>query len=107
VASQRYWELAATRAGSARDRLVALALDPIGPLFTEPERLLLEGSPSAVEVPPLLDAIGGGAHRLSEIASRLARPATSLTKPIARTLRRREHRRPCSRDARLQPRPTA
>ena len=34
----RYWELAATRSSSARDRLVALALDPHGALFSEPER---------------------------------------------------------------------
>src|SRR5262249_19838333 len=34
----RYWELAAERRGSARDRLLALALDPLGPLFPEPDR---------------------------------------------------------------------
>jgi hypothetical protein len=74
----RYWELAAQRRGSARDRVLALALDPLGPLFAEPERLLLEESPPAVELRPVLDAIGAGAHRLSEIAGRLGRPATSL-----------------------------
>ena len=74
----RYWELAAERPGSARARVVALALDPLGPLFAEPERLLLEESPPAVELRPVLDAIGAGAHRLSEIAGRLGRPATSL-----------------------------
>lgn len=74
----RYWELAAERRGSARDRVLALALDPLGPLFAEPERLLLEESPPAVELRPVLDAIGAGAHRLSEIAGRLGRPATSL-----------------------------
>lgn len=74
----RYWELAAERRGSARDRVLALALDPLGPLFAEPEQLLLEESPPAVELRPVLDAIGAGAHRLSEIAGRLGRPATSL-----------------------------
>jgi AAA+ ATPase superfamily predicted ATPase len=82
----RYWELAATRSGPARSRLVALALDPAGPLFTEPDRLLMEESPMALEVRPLLDAIGNGANRLSEIAGRLGRPATSLTKPVDRLI---------------------
>jgi uncharacterized protein len=82
----RYWELAARRPGSARDRAVALALDPLGPLFAEPERLLLEESPPAVELRPLLDAIGAGAHRLSEIAGRLGRPATSLGHALDRLI---------------------
>jgi AAA+ ATPase superfamily predicted ATPase len=82
----RYWELAADKPGSVRDRIVALALDPLGPLFAEPERLLLEETPSALEVRPLLDAIGAGAHRLSEIAGRLGRPATSLSRPLDRLL---------------------
>jgi AAA+ ATPase superfamily predicted ATPase len=80
----RYWELAAGRPGSARDRVIALALDPLGPLFAEPERLLLEESPPAVELRPVLDAIGAGAHRLSEIAGRLGRPATSLGHAVDR-----------------------
>jgi AAA+ ATPase superfamily predicted ATPase len=82
----RYWELAAGRRGSARDRVIALALDPLGPLFAEPDRLLMEESPPAVELRPVLDAIGGGAHRLSEIASRLGRPATSLGHALDRLL---------------------
>jgi AAA+ ATPase superfamily predicted ATPase len=80
----RYWELATALRGPAADRLVALALDPIGALFAEPERLLLEESPSAIEMRPVLDAIGAGAHRLSEIAGRLAMPATSLGRPLDR-----------------------
>jgi hypothetical protein len=90
----RYWELAAQRRGSARDRVIALALDPHGSLFAEPDRLLLEESPPAIELRPLLDAIGAGAHRLSEIAGRLGRPATSLGHALDRligmTLVRRE-----------------
>jgi AAA+ ATPase superfamily predicted ATPase len=74
----RYWELAASKRGAPIDRLVALALEPLGPLFAEPERLLLEETPPAIEIRPVLDAIGSGAHRLSEIAGRMGRPATSL-----------------------------
>jgi AAA+ ATPase superfamily predicted ATPase len=90
----RYWELAAERRGSARDRVLGLALEPLGPLFAEPDRLLLEESPPAVELRPVLDAIGAGAHRLSEIAGRLGRPVTSLGHALDRlmgmTLIRRE-----------------
>ena len=63
------------------DRLV---LDPLGPLHREPDRLLLEEIPSALETRPLLDAIGAGAHRVSEIAGRLGRPATSMARPLDR-----------------------
>jgi uncharacterized protein len=90
----RYWELAAARPGSAHTRALALALDPQGALFAEPDRLLLEESPPAVELRPVLDAIGAGAHRLSEISGRLGRPATSLGHALDRligmTLVRRE-----------------
>jgi hypothetical protein len=61
-----------------------LVLDPLGPLHREPDRLLLEEVPSAVEVRPLLDAIGSGAHRVSEIAGRVGRPATSMSRPLER-----------------------
>jgi uncharacterized protein len=80
----RYWELAASVRGSARDRVSALVLDPLGALFSEPERLLLEEVPSAIELRPILDAVGAGAHRLSEIAARIGRPATSLARPLDR-----------------------
>ena len=82
----RYWELAAALRGSMEDRLERLALDPNGPLHHEPDRLLLEELPPAADLRPLLDAIGSGAHRLSEIAGRIGRPATSLSRPLERLL---------------------
>src|SRR5262249_11545085 len=36
------------------------------------------------EVRPVLDAIGAGVHRVSEIAGRMGRPATSLARPLDR-----------------------
>lgn len=80
----RYWELASETRGSTRERLLDLVLDPLGPLHAEPERVLLEEVPSALEVRPLLDAIGAGVHRSSEIGGRLGRPATSLGRPLER-----------------------
>jgi AAA+ ATPase superfamily predicted ATPase len=80
----RYWELAAERGESVAASIDALVLDPGGVLHDEPVRLLLEESPAAMEVRPLLDAIGAGAHRVSEIAGRIGRPATSLSRPLER-----------------------
>ncbi len=80
----RYWELAADAEGSLPDRIDRLVLDPMGPLHREPDRLLLEEVPSAMETRPLLDAIGAGVHRVSEIGGRLGRPATSMSRPLDR-----------------------
>jgi hypothetical protein len=80
----RYWELAKEVGGSVADQIDYLVLDPLGPLHLEPDRLLLQELPPAVETKPVLDAIGAGAHRVSEIASRLGRPATSMSRPLER-----------------------
>jgi AAA+ ATPase superfamily predicted ATPase len=80
----RYWELAADESGPPVRRIERLVLDPLGPLHREPDRLLLEEVPTAVELRPLLDAIGGGAHRVSEIAGRIGRAATSMSRPLDR-----------------------
>lgn len=82
----RYWELAET-AGAELDAAVdRCVLDPLGPLHTEPDRLLQEELPPALVLRPILDVIGMGAHRLSEIAGRLGQPATSLARPIGRLI---------------------
>lgn len=80
----RYWELARSEAGRVVERVDRLVLDPLGPLHREPDQILLEEIPSALEVRPVLDAIGSGVHRVSEIASRMGRPATSLARPLDR-----------------------
>jgi uncharacterized protein len=82
----RYWELAQDAGADVASQVDRLVLDPLGPLHREPDRLLLEEVPSALEVRPLLDAIGAGAHRVSEIAGRLGRPATSMARPLDRLL---------------------
>ena len=79
----RYWELAEPF-GNSLDRAVdALVLDPSGPLHGEPDRLLQAEVPAATALRPLLDIIGNGAHRVSEIAGRIGRPASSLAAPLA------------------------
>ncbi|HKH47265.1 MAG TPA: ATP-binding protein [Thermoanaerobaculia bacterium] len=80
----RYWELAREIGDDVTIQVEHLVLDPLGPLHREPDRLLLEEIPSALETRPLLDAIGAGAHRVSEIAGRLGRAATSMARPLDR-----------------------
>lgn len=79
-----YWELAEPWGLDLRGALDALVLDPSGPLHHEPDRLLTDELPPATSLRALLDAIGAGAHRVSEIAARIGQPATSLARPIAR-----------------------
>jgi AAA+ ATPase superfamily predicted ATPase len=79
----RYWELAAEYP-DRRTAVDALVLAPSGPLHDEPSRLLLEELPPAIGLRPILDAIGSGAHRVSEIAGRIGTPATSLARPMTR-----------------------
>ena len=78
----RYWELAKQFA----DPVTAckeLILDRDGVLHEEPMRLLLDDMRGASQPHSLLGLIAGGANRMSEIAGRLGKPATSLTRPLA------------------------
>ena len=76
----RYWELVEKTKGNFWEKIDRIVLDPLGPLNEEPARLLLEES--AMHLRPLLDAIGLGAHRLSEIAGRIGQPSTSLMRSL-------------------------
>lgn len=78
----RYWELAA-EFRTTRDAVRDLVLDRNGVLHGEPLRLLLEDMRSAVQAYSILFLIGSGCHRVSEIASRVNKPAGSLTRPLA------------------------
>jgi len=80
----RYWEFAAPFKENILESIEALVLDPDGPLQEEPHRLLIEETPSALGLRPILDVIGLGSHKLSEIAGRLGQPSTSLSRPIER-----------------------
>ena len=79
----RYWELAEPYGGDLAAAVDELVLDPSGPLHEEPDRLLRAETPPATALRPLLDAIGAGAHRISEIAGRLGKPASSLSRQVA------------------------
>lgn len=82
----RYWELAIGQGKATRLCVDELLLNPMGILHQELDRLLVEEHPSAKEVRPVLDAIGMGAHRVSEIAARIGHKATSLSRPLDRII---------------------
>ncbi len=79
----RSWELAADHP----DLLTALrdlVLRPLGVLYEEPARLLLDDLKEATQATSILAVIGQGCHRASQIAGRLGKPATSLSRPLQR-----------------------
>ena len=78
----RYWELA-KQFSSIEIACKELVLDRDGILHDEPMRLLLDDMRGAGQPHSLLGLIAGGANRLSEIAGKIGKPATSLTRPLA------------------------
>lgn len=81
----RYWELAAEYEDTW-SAVHELVLDPMGVLHDEPNRLLLDDIRDTAQAASILSLIGAGCHRLSEIAARLGKPATSLTRPLTRLM---------------------
>lgn len=81
----RYWELAADYP-DLESAVRALVLSPLGVLFEEPSRLLLDDMRDTAQAASILSLIGQGCHRASEIAGRLGKPATSLSRPLQRML---------------------
>ena len=77
----RYWELASSFRG-LEEAIRELVLHRNGVLHEEPMGLLLDEMRSAVQPYSLLTVIGQGCHRLSEIAGRLGKPASSLLRPL-------------------------
>lgn len=81
----RYWELAADFPDQ-QAAVRALVLSPLGVLYDEPARLLRDDLRDLTQAASILTLIGQGCHRLSEIAGRLGKPATSLSRPCERLL---------------------
>ncbi|MCX5800871.1 MAG: ATP-binding protein [Candidatus Eisenbacteria bacterium] len=80
-----YWELALDR-GSNWEAVQELVLDPLGVLHAEPSRLLLDDLRETAQAASVLSLIGRGCNRISEIAARMEKPVTSLTRPLSRLL---------------------
>lgn len=81
----RYWELAADHRDLSSG-IRQLALSPLGVLHEEPRNLLLDDMRDLTQASSILALIGSGCHRLSEIAGRLGKPATSLARPLAKLI---------------------
>ncbi len=79
----RYWRLAASSA-SLRDAIQEHVLSDMGALYEEPQRLFRDDMKDIVKPSTIMSVVGSGTCRLSEIASRLAEPATNLSRPLAK-----------------------
>lgn len=79
----RYWELRADYP-DCQSAVAGLLLDPHGPLYDEPSRLLRDEMRDTVQASTLLTIIGSGASRVSEIAARAGRQATDISPQLAR-----------------------
>ncbi|OVE81914.1 hypothetical protein BVY04_02135 [bacterium M21] len=78
----RYWELASPFA-SLGVIVKELILDRNGVLHREPSRILFDDVRTIAQASSILSLIANGCHRLSEIGSRLGKPVSSLTRPVA------------------------
>ena len=78
----RYWELA-SEYGGQEEALEDLVWNRRGVLHEEPGRLLLDDLRTAVQPYSILSLIGNGCHRPAEISARMAKPLSSLARPLA------------------------
>lgn len=78
----RYWEIRKS-SPNLDEALLYHLLDPYGLLYEEPERIFSDEMRTSVQAFSLLSLIGTGSHRLSEIAGRLGKPATQLSRMLA------------------------
>ena len=81
----RYWELAAEHPDND-SAIRHLILSPLGVLHDEPARLLVDDIRDTRQANSIMSLIGQGCHRISEIAGRLEKPSTSLSRPIKRLM---------------------
>jgi AAA+ ATPase superfamily predicted ATPase len=81
----RYWEL---REGYAdlREAIESNLLSVNGTLYEEPLKLFKDDIKDIVKTSTIMSYVGGGAHRLSEIAGRSGEIATNLSRPLAKLI---------------------
>ncbi|MCL2436237.1 MAG: ATP-binding protein [Lentimicrobiaceae bacterium] len=77
----RYWELR-QKNKSLQEAIVYHIINSQGVLYEEPYRLLVDDMRDIIQASTLLSVIGAGANRLSEIAARVEKPATQLSRPL-------------------------
>ncbi|HQH47615.1 MAG TPA: ATP-binding protein [Candidatus Syntrophosphaera thermopropionivorans] len=77
----RYWEVR-TEYNSLFEAIREAILNPYGILYEEPLRLFMDDLSGAVQPISIASLIGLGCNKLSEIAGRLNKPATSLSRSL-------------------------
>lgn len=82
----RYWELR-EEYPSLSEAIRGMLMGPACVLYDEPKKLFLDDMTVTVQSESLMSVIASGANRLSEIASRMGREATSLSAPLDRLIR--------------------
>jgi AAA+ ATPase superfamily predicted ATPase len=75
----RYWEIR-KQSNNFEEAIRYHLLDQYGILYEEPERLFSDEMRTSVQAFSVLSLIGTGSHRISEIAGRLGKPATQLSR---------------------------
>jgi AAA+ ATPase superfamily predicted ATPase len=81
----RYWELRQQETSLAA-ALKTHLFSSFGTLIEEPLRLFVDDMRDTAQSYTILSLIGNGVHRMSEIAARLGKPATSLAGPLDRLI---------------------
>ncbi len=77
----RYWEIR-LQSASLKEAIGYNVLNAQGMLFEEPYHLFIDDMRDIVQASTLLSIIGSGVNRISEIAARANKPATSLSGPL-------------------------
>ena len=75
----RYWEIR-QQSKNFEEAVRSHVLDQYGILHEEPERLFSDEMRTSIQAFSVLSLIGAGCHRISEIAGRLGKPATQLSR---------------------------
>ncbi len=77
----RYW-VERKKYKSFNDAIFGLILNKTGLFYDEPIILFLDEMRTAVQSNSILSLVASGAHKLSEIAGRLNKPSTHISKPM-------------------------
>lgn len=81
----RYWEIRKQET-NLRSAIINHILDNSGILHEEPIRLFLDDSRDTVQMSTLINYIALGMNRLTEIASRMEKPATHINRPLQKLI---------------------
>lgn len=81
----RYWELRESE-NTMMDAIKYHVLNVNGTLYEEPTRLFMDDLPQTTLSSTLLSLVGNGVNRISEIAGKIGKPATELSRPMSKLI---------------------